>query len=155
MPHRSTGALTGLAILLLVTAGTSAGRTQEILRFEHVLSTGPFLLPDRGHSLDWVVLNSAADSQDVRVTVWQLNLSGVKTKADPGTLTFRVGPGEAFHNANSIGGNGPFRRGFYYEVVVEVNTRLVLPSVEVWSDDRGTPIPGTRIGPVGFVELRP
>jgi hypothetical protein len=36
-------------------------------------------------------------------------------------------------------------------VVVRLNDRRVLPTVETWQDQGGTVIAGTRIGPDGFV----
>ncbi|MEZ4861709.1 MAG: hypothetical protein R3C14_10390 [Caldilineaceae bacterium] len=44
--------------------------------------------------------------------------------------------------------------GFYYEVVVETNTRRVMPTVMVWEDHGGTVIPGTTILPGNFVRIR-
>lgn len=43
--------------------------------------------------------------------------------------------------------------GFYYELVVETNSRAILPSVHVWQDHGNTVIPGTLIPPGSFVEL--
>jgi hypothetical protein len=48
---------------------------------------------------------------------------------------------------------GPFRRGFYYEVIVEVDDRSVFPSISVWSDYGNTALPGTLIPAGAFVEI--
>lgn len=64
-----------------------------------------------------------------------------------------IEPGHAFHNANSVRFEGPFRRGFYYEVVVETDSPAVLPSVMEWSDRGGTAVAGSLVSPGDFVAI--
>ena len=121
--------------------------------FTSVLATGPFGLPTEARSVDWSLVNEAPDTQVVRVTVWQLNLLGPKSKTSTGSVLLRLAPGGTIHDANPVGTSRSFRAGTYYEVIVEMNDRRVLPAVEVWSDNQGTVIAGTRIGPTQFRDL--
>jgi hypothetical protein len=116
------------------------------------LSSGLFSLPDGAASVDWVVVNEADGPRRFRVTVHRVGI-GLREVLAPGAVGGRLGPGEAFHNANSVEPEGLFRRGFYYEVIVEVDDRSVLPSITVWSDHRNTALPGTLIPAGAFVEI--
>lgn len=124
-------------------------------RFEFTLSSGLFNLPAEARSMDWAVLNNSPDSQRVRVTVYRAVNGSPKAIVWPGALAFVVAPAEHFHNTTSVGPAATLPRGSSYEVVVELNDRRVLPVVTVWSDREGTLLPGTRIGPRDFVDLRP
>jgi len=91
----------------------------------------------------------------IRVTVYQGGIGVAKTSVAPGAITATLQPSFVTHNANGVGTNGPFKHGFYYEVVVETNDRRVLPMVNVWSDNGGTLIPGTLIAAADFLLLEP
>ena len=87
------------------------------------------------------------------MTVYEAGVKIVKKKTSPGSLTMTVEPFESSHNANSVGYEEPFRPGFYYEIIVETNTRRLLPSVQIWSNHGNAAIPGTLIGLGHFVDL--
>jgi hypothetical protein len=146
-------AAVALGLLLVIPAPGSAQQV-EGAGFRTTLSSGAFALPTDAVSLDWVILNNAPDTQTVQVTVWRLTMDGPKAKLAPGTLTLKVAPGGSAHNANPVGGGGPYQIGYYFEVIVAANDRRVLPTVAVWSDRAARTIPGTRIGPRDFVDLR-
>ena len=116
------------------------------------LSSGLFGLPATAASVDWMIVNDAATSETFTVTVYKAGV-GAKTVVAPGSLTFTLAPGEVAHNANSVGHDAPFVRGFYYEVVVETSSPDLLPSVHVWQDHGNTVIPGTLIPPGSWVRL--
>ena len=110
-------------------------------------------MPPDANSVDWAVLNTSPDSQRVRVTVYRVSSSGSKTAVWPGVMAFSIGPGRLFHNANSVGPTTPNGRGLYYEVILEMNDRRILPTVTVCNDGTNTLIPGIRFGPRDFVEI--
>jgi hypothetical protein len=119
------------------------------------LSSGPFGLPAGAASVDWTVLNNAATSQSITVSVYRANLAGAKTLLAPGALTLNLPAGQSTHNANSVGTSGQvFTPGFYYEVVLETSSPNVLPTVLVWQDSVGTVIPGTIIPAGSWVRLQ-
>lgn len=128
---------------------------KEDVVFKYALSSGLFSLPGNAVSVDWAVVNNSPGSEQIRVTVYQGSVGAAKTAVAPGAVTMTLQPGYVTHNANSVGANGPFRHGFYYEVVVEANDRRVLPMVNVWSDTGNTLIPGTLITAGQFVLLAP
>jgi hypothetical protein len=119
-----------------------------------VLSSGLFGLPAGAHSVDWAVANHSQLPRTVRVTVYKYGIGSPRAEVPPGALEFTVQPGEAFHNANSVGAGQPFVPGFYYEVVMEANSTLVLPAVHVWQDAGNTVIPGTLIPSGSWTPLR-
>lgn len=119
-------------------------------QYRHKLSSGLFSIPSSAKAVDWAVLNNSADSQDIRVTVYKF-VSGKKEVLPPGPISTTVESLQSFHNANSV--PGTFSFGSDYEVVFELNSLLVLPSVEVWSNQGNAVIPGTLIGPAGFIDL--
>ncbi len=122
---------------------------------EHVrLSSGPFALPPNAASVDWMIVNDSTSSQSVTVTVFRLPIGSAKTAVAPGALTVTIAPNAATHNANSVGTSAPFQVGQYYEVVVEGNSRNLLPSVNVWSTNGATTIPGTLIPSGSWVRLQ-
>jgi len=120
--------------------------------YRHVLTSGLFGLPANAKSVDWMVLSHATHPETFRVTVYRAGV-GPKTPVAPGALTLNLAPDESTHNANSVGPGKPFLPGFYYEVVVETDSRAILPSVHVWQDHGNTVISGTLISPGTFVEL--
>jgi len=121
--------------------------------FKYTLSSGLFGLPGNAASVDWAVVNNSPSAQDIRVTVYKGAIGVAKTPVAPGAITVTVQPSFVTHNANSVGPNGPFVHGFYYEVVLETNDRRVLPMVNVWSDHGNTVIPGTLITARDFLHL--
>jgi|MudIll2142460700_1097286.scaffolds.fasta_scaffold400083_1 hypothetical protein len=118
---------------------------------EFTLSSGLFGLPANAASVDWVLINNSEVSQTVTVTVFKVGV-GPKTVLAPGPLTITIGPGEATHNANSVGYDEVFVPGFYYEVQVITKSKSVLPSVTIWQDNSNTVIPGTLIPPGSWVD---
>ncbi len=116
------------------------------------LSSGPFGLPEGAKSVDWVVLNDSSTEQTVKVTVFKVNTGSAKTVVVPGTITKTLGPNESTHNANSVG--SVFSAGGYYEVVVEADSRSVLPMVTVWEANIAKPIAGSTIPSGSWQELR-
>jgi len=121
--------------------------------YRHTLSSGLFSIPADAKSVDWAVINNSDEEQAIRVTVFEVGVKVPKKVASPGSLTMTVAPFESTHNANSVGPDKPFQRGFYYEIVVETNSSKLLPSVSVWSDHGNAGIPGTMIGPGAFVDM--
>ena len=144
-----------LLLLLLTLTPSLVAQTPAPPVFTSVLASGPFGLPAEARSVDWSLVNEAPDTQVVRVTIWQLNLLGPKSKSSSGAVVLRLAPGGTIHDANPVGPSRSFRAGTYYEVIVEVRDRRVLPAVEIWSDNQGTAIAGTRIGPTDFRDLLP
>jgi hypothetical protein len=122
--------------------------------FRLTLSTGAFGVPGDAQTMDWVFLNDAPDTQVVQITLWRLNTDAPKAQLPPGTLTLRVPPGQVVHHPTMVGPGGAFPPGYYFEVVISLNDRRVLPSVEIWSDRLTHTYPGARIGPRDFIELR-
>lgn len=121
--------------------------------FQFTLSSGLFSLPGNAASVDWAVVNNSPGAQQIRVTVYQCGSGVAKTPIAPGPVTVTVQPNFVTHNANHVSANGPFKHGFYYEVVLETNDRRVLPMVNVWSDNGGTLIPGTAVTARDFLHL--
>jgi hypothetical protein len=54
-------------------------------------------------------------------------------------------PGEATHNANGATG------GFFYEIEVETNSRLIFPYAAAWPGAIGDPIAGTVVNSAEFI----
>jgi hypothetical protein len=115
------------------------------------LSSGPFGLPAAGRAVDWTVTNSSGEAHTIRVTVYRHSTGAPREVVPPGTLTVTLGPFTSTHNANGIG--TVFPRGFTYEVVVQTDSRSILPMVTVWEDGGGTVIPGTLIPSGSWVRL--
>jgi plastocyanin len=143
-----------LLLLILIVIFTAATITVNAADYTYTLSSGLFLLPANAANVDWAVVNNSTDSEKCRVTVYQGGIGMQKIVIPPGSLVEYLNPGYVTHNANAVGYGGPFVPGFYYEVVVEVNSRNVLPTVTIWSDSVGTVIPGTTILPGDFVLLQ-
>jgi len=110
-------------------------------------TTGPFMLPQNTHSLNWNLLNNDNIPQTVRVTVFKCLIGSEKTAEDP--LEFTLDPNESFHNANAATG------GFCYEIQVETNSKLVFPSAEAWPNSIGDVIPGSEVRAAEFVRMMP
>lgn len=108
-------------------------------------TTGPFMMPQNTHSLNWNLLNNDSTQQKVRVTVFKCHIGASKTVEPPGPLEITLDPGESSHNANQAVG------GFCYEIVVESNSKLVFPSVEAWPSSIGDVIPGTQTRAAEFI----
>lgn len=148
------------AIVIFVAAILSSCATVELDdtsqsadEFQYTLSSGLFSLPDDAKSVDWAIINNSTSEQQFRVTVFRVGV-GEKVSVAPGSITATAMPFHAYHNANSVGHQQPFTIGWDYEVVVEVNSMNVLPTVEVWANSGNRVIPGTSIGPAQFVEIR-
>ncbi|MFC1636119.1 hypothetical protein ACFL5Z_14885 [Planctomycetota bacterium] len=123
---------------------------KPITTYKYRYTTGPFLLPKNSGSLDWSLLNNGPTKQKVRVTVFQCSLGGApKTPVAPGALIVTLNPGRTTHNANT------YTEGFYYEIQVECNSKLVFPYVSVWPGNFGQVIPGTGINSGSFLRLMP
>lgn len=154
---RTSTILSTVGLLSLVALGlllTYANRTQAKSdappNLSAKFSSGMFALPANANSVDWVVVNNSPSQQTVRVTVYKGIPGQAKVQIPPGPVTTVLKPGFVFHNANSVGPNGPFIPGFYYEVVVESEFLQLNPSVQVWQNAGGTAIPGTLISPGDF-----
>jgi hypothetical protein len=146
-----------LAVNAILSAGEEGSRVANRRRrlkmaFEHRLSSGVFGLPSGAVAVDWMLINNTDSRQDFRVTVFECPTGATKSPASPGPLELSVGPRKTTHNANDVGPGQPFS-GLPIEVVFQLNDLKVLPTVEVWSDQSGTVIPGTRIGPRDFSRL--
>jgi hypothetical protein len=133
-----------------VGARTSAAPAFET--FSNTRSSGLLSIPANAKSVDWAIVNNRPDARKVRVTVYRCPIGQPKVAVAPGPLVVTIPGRSATHNANSVGVGKPFVPGFYYEIVVEDNDAIVHPSVDIWQDFGGTVIPGTRIGPDGFVQ---
>ena len=120
--------------------------------YQYTLSSGIFSLPRGAESVDWAIVNNSTITQQFRVTVYRFEPSG-KVPVAPGPISNTVKTLQSFHNANSVGFQKPFTIGQDFEVVLEVNSLKVLPSVEVWADHGNTVIPGTLIGPGHFMDI--
>ncbi|MBK6727134.1 MAG: hypothetical protein IPG63_07725 [Xanthomonadales bacterium] len=118
-----------------------------------LLSSGPFALPAGTRSVDWKLVNRGAASARVEVTVYRLRIGASAEVVYPGTLRKVLPHAHEMHNANSVGSGRPFETGSDYEVVVWRSDARVLPAVSFWSDHGNSEIPGTRIGPEGFVAV--
>lgn len=114
-------------------------------RYAYTYRTGPFLLPQTTHSLDWAILNNDPETQKVRVTVFRCGIGTVKTVEPPGPLEVTLAPGEATHNANAALG------GFLYEIQVECNSQLIFPHASAWPGAIGDPIPGSVVKSAEFI----
>jgi hypothetical protein len=136
------------ALLAAQDAG-AAGPTPTVVR-----SSGLFSLPSGAASVDWAVANHSRSPRRVRVTVFKYPIGAPRSIVAPGAIEFTVPPGEAYHNANSVGPVATFAPGYYYEVVMGADSRLVLPIVQVWADFENTVIPGTAIPSGSWVALR-
>jgi hypothetical protein len=112
-------------------------------------TTGPFMLPQNTHSLNWNLLNNDNIPQTVRVTVFKCLIESEKTVELPGPLEFTLDPNESTHNANAATG------GFCYEIQVETNSKLVFPSAEAWPGSIGDVIPGSEVRAAEFVRMMP
>jgi hypothetical protein len=108
-------------------------------------STGPFLLPQATHSIDWAILNNSPSVQKVRVTVFKCNLGTGKSAEPPGPIAVTLKPGETTHNANKAS------KGFYYEIQVECDSHLVFPYATAWPGSTGDPIPGSVVKSAEFI----
>jgi hypothetical protein len=93
-------------------------------KYANKYTTGPFMLPQNTHSLNWNLLNNDSTMQKIRVTVFKCWIGSPKTVEPPGPLEISLNPGVSSHNANTAVG------GFCYEIQVETNSKLVFPSVE-------------------------
>ncbi len=117
--------------------------------FKNTYTTGPFLLPQNTHSIDWGILNNDPIQQKVRVTVFKCNIGSTKSIEPPGPLEITLGPGETSHNANNAVG------GFYYEIQVECNSNFVFPYACAWPGAIGDPIPGSVVKSAEFIRKLP
>ena len=117
--------------------------------YAYKYTTGPFMLPQNTHSLNWNLLNNASTQQKARVTVYKCWIGATKTAEPPGSLEITLDPGESSHNANAADG------GFCYEITVETSSRHVYPSVEAWPGSIGDVIPGTQIRAAEFIREMP
>ncbi len=117
--------------------------------YTYKYTTGPFMLPQNTHSLNWNLLNNASTQQKARVTVYKCWIGATKTVEPPGPLEITLDPGESSHNANAADG------GFCYEITVETNSGQVYPSVEAWPGAIGDVIPGTQIRAAEFLREMP
>lgn len=117
--------------------------------YKYRYTTGPFLLPQNSGALDWTILNNAASTQTMRVTVFRCPSGAPKTAMPPGPLVMTIDPGETTHNANT------YTVGFAYEIQVECNHRRILPFVSVWPGNFGAVMPGTGINSGLFLRRLP
>ena len=145
-------ALSGAGALLSSGARVAASNASTLETFSNTRSSGLFGIPANAKSVDWAIVNNRADARKVRVTVFKCPIGSPKVPVAPGPLVVTIPGRSTTHNANSVGADKPFVPGFYYEVVVEDNDAIVHPTVEIWQDFGNTVIPGTRIGPNGFVQ---
>lgn len=114
-------------------------------RFTYTYTTGPFCLPQNTHSIDWGILNNDSSTQKARVTVFKCNLGSMKSVEPPGPLEITLDPGETTHNANQAIG------GFFYEIQVECNSKLVFPYAAAWPGAIGDPIAGSIVKSAEFI----
>jgi hypothetical protein len=138
-------ALTGIDVLPVNSVLDKTFR--EIYKFRY--TTGPFLLPEKSGSLDWVVLNNDTTMQKVRVTIFKCPVGTVKVQVSPGPIIVTLKPKESSHNANT------YVEGYPYEVVVECNSQMIFPYVSVWPGNYGVVIPGTGINSASFIRMLP
>ena len=115
------------------------------VKYVYKYTTGPFMLPQKTHSLNWNLLNNDRTPQKIRVTVFKCWFGVPKTAEPPGPLEITLSPNESSHNSNRAVG------GFCYEVQVETNSKLVFASVEAWPSSVGDVIPGTEIRAAQFL----
>jgi hypothetical protein len=118
-------------------------------RYTDTYTTGPFSLPLNTHSIDWGILNNDPAIQKVRVTVFKCVTGTIKTAEPPGPLVVTLDPGETTHNANAASA------GFFYEIQVECNSRLIFPYASAWSGAIANPIPGSVVKSAEFVRKLP
>jgi hypothetical protein len=150
---RTTVALVAVPLLALGLIA-SAAPSPSAQSSQYVLSSGPFKLPANASSVGWFIVNDSPDSQIVRVTVYRLRIGLPKTAVAPGTVTRVIQSLHSFHNANAVGTGGPFSLGNSYEVVVELDDKRVLPTVDVWATSNGVIVAGTHISPQDFSDIK-
>jgi len=150
MSRRIRVVLVVLALAATV-ASLTGTRTQAQTAPTFRLSSGLFALPIAGQSVDWAVTNTSAVPHTISVTVYRHLIGVPRAVVPPGTLTQVVPPFQTVHNANSIGTTFP--RGPNYEVVMETDSRAMLPIVHVWEDNANTVLPGTLIPSGSWVRL--
>ena len=117
--------------------------------YKYVYTTGPFSLPLTTHSIDWGILNNSSTTQKVRITVFKCVTGQVKTAEPPGPLVITLGSKKASHNANAAQG------GFFYEIRVECNSKLVFPYASAWPGSIANPIPGSVVKSAEFIRQLP
>jgi hypothetical protein len=139
-----------LALPFLLAAASASAQTT----YRHAISSGLFSLPAGAHSVDWGLVNNSSLPQNVRVTVYRHPIGLPRVEVPPGPIARTLASTETYHNANSVGAGQPFEPGFYYEVIVELDSLRVLPLAQVWEDAAGTVIPGTAIAAGSWVKLR-
>lgn len=123
----------------------AAAATSSSRKYRYRYTTGPFSLPANAGSLDWIVLNNEATTQQVRITVFRCGLATPKIALPPGPLELTINPDETTHNANT------YPIGFVYEIQVETNSQHVFPYTAVWPGNFGETIAGTAIPAASFV----
>ena len=137
--------------LALATVATSQAVAQ--VTYTTKLTSGPFFVAPTAVSVDWVLLNNDTVPVNVHVTVYNWILGEPKVVVAPGPFTLTLPPGQALHNANSVG--SVFHLGFIYEVVVEATSDRVHPNVNQWSCmGADCFIPGSLIPAGDFVEIK-
>ena len=119
-------------------------------KYIYALSTGSFGIPNGTISLDWTVLNDSPVAQQIRVVVYNVNFDPKQAVSGPTETVIQ--PYSETHNANGV--ENVFHVWGNYEVVVETMDARVLPTVECWSSRVVTVIPGTRISPRDFIDLK-
>lgn len=129
----------------LPSGAVAVGRGSKKKRYTHTYTTGPFSLPLNTHSIDWGILNNDSSAQRVRVTVFKCPIGAVKTAEPPGPLEMILDPGETTHNANGATG------GFFYEIQVECNSRLIFPYASAWPGAIADPIAGSVVKSAEFI----
>ena len=146
-------------VLLIATLMLSSQLSAEYIhkkekQFKYALSSGVFSIHRKALSVDWQLINNSNKPQKYRVTIYEINSNGRKV-ISPGSLTGTLEPAGRTHNANSVGEGQPFKSRLRYEIVIEVNTKEVLPNTEMWSSNFGsTVIPETIIRPKQFRKIK-
>jgi hypothetical protein len=120
--------------------------------YSYTLSSGLFQIPQNAASVDWAVVNDATTAQTFVISVYKAVLGGPKQLLMFGGGNGTLNSGVSTHSANSVGTGKMFELGYYYEMVLQANDKAVLATVCVW-DSAAKLIPGTRIGPGGFVPI--
>lgn len=119
--------------------------------YKYRYTTGPFVIPEVGDSLNTIVLNNDVVVQKVRVIVAFCPIAP-KYKMSPRSPTpieVTLTPGGLEHITHSC------RTEMAYEVQIECNSRLIFPYFAVWPAKRNVTIPGTAIYSANFLRMMP
>lgn len=117
--------------------------------FPNARSSGLFSAPKDARFIDWTVMNGGIVGHWIRVRVFKCPVGAPKIVIAGPTAVFLDAMVTA-HEAVTLSGGKPDRRGIYYEVVVEDEDMRMHPSVQLFRKYPSDVIAGTLITPGDF-----